>query len=222
MDDSFTMGIAHRDRDGCEVLDLLFERKPPLSPYAVAEEIAAVLKQYHCNRLTGDNYAARWVRDAFVKIGVAYHRSTLDRSQIYLNVLPLFASGRVRLLDCPRLVAQFAALERRTFSTGRESVNKGRGAKDDAANSAAGALLLASQTARHRVPISQPTLFSTRDGSVIIGPQSIPSANATPLQRATSPCQPPAPIGGFRPSASECWYPFINGGGRPRARWPGS
>jgi hypothetical protein len=44
-----------------------------------------------------------------------------------MNTLPIFASGRARLLDNQTAVSQFAALERRTFSTGRERVNPGPG-----------------------------------------------------------------------------------------------
>src|SRR5438105_4416608 len=43
-----------------------------------------------------------------------------DRSTIYLDVLPLFTSGRVRLVDNRRLTTQFASLERRTSSIGKD------------------------------------------------------------------------------------------------------
>jgi hypothetical protein len=66
----------------------------------------------------------------------------LDRSAIYMNTLPIFASGRARLLDSQKMVSQFAALERRTFSTGRERVDPGPG-HDDLCNSAAIALSFA-------------------------------------------------------------------------------
>jgi hypothetical protein len=51
----------------------------------------------------------------------------LDRSAIYMNTLPIFTSGRARLLDNQTAVPQFEALERRTFSTGRERVDTGPG-----------------------------------------------------------------------------------------------
>jgi hypothetical protein len=170
MEDSFTMGIAHRDKDGCLLLDLLFERRPPLNPYHVTEEIVALLKSYHCTRIVGDSYGARWVSDAFVKAGVTYRKSELDRSAIYLNALPLFTSGRVRLLDNLRLVAQFAALERRTFSTGRDRVGHGRTGKDDAANSAAGALVLAAQRAKRPEMTWLPPYVVSKTSGVISSP----------------------------------------------------
>jgi hypothetical protein len=64
-----------------------------------------------------------------------------------LDCLPLFASGRARLIDNARLVGQFAALERRTFSTGKDRVDHGRAGRDDCCNAAAGALVLASRRA---------------------------------------------------------------------------
>ena len=63
-------------------------------------------------------------------------------------MLPLFASGRARLLDNPRLVNQFAALERRTFPSGRDRIDHDRAGRDDLCNAAAGALVLAAR----RVP----------------------------------------------------------------------
>ena len=152
--DSFTLGVAHRDPSGSVVLDLLFEKFAPFDPYAATLEIVALLKTYRCTQVVGDSYAARWASDAFVKAGITYRRSDLDRSAVYLNTLPLFTSGRARLIDSRRLISQFAALERRVFPTGRDRVDHGRSGRDDAANSAAGALVLAArvpQQVRHVV-----------------------------------------------------------------------
>jgi hypothetical protein len=57
--------------------------------------------------------------------------------------MPLFTSGRVRLLDNKRLTSQFAGLERRTSSIGKDKVDHGPGGSDDVANAAAGALVRA-------------------------------------------------------------------------------
>ncbi len=140
--DSFTAAIAHREKDGMIVLDALFEAKSPFNPSAVVSEIAALLKDYHCYQTTGDNYGAEWVPDAFSKHGIRFLPPSRDRSGFYSDVLPLFTSGRARLLDNPKMVRQFASLERRTFSTGRERIDPGPG-HDDLANSAAIAMSLA-------------------------------------------------------------------------------
>jgi hypothetical protein len=164
--DSFTLGIAHRDKDGSIVLDLLFEKRAPFNPYEVTEEIAALLKTYHCTQVVGDSYGAKWVSDAFIKAGIAYRKSEMDRSAIYLNALPLFTSGRAHLIDNPRLVAQFAALERRTFSTGRDRVDHGRTGRDDAANSAAGALVLAARRMGQEMKYFPPYVWSKTSGVI--------------------------------------------------------
>jgi hypothetical protein len=134
--DSFTLAIAH-DEDGVAVLDCLFEIKPPFNPTAAVADMAGVLKAYGLARTVGDKYAAERVVDAFARAGIKYQHSDRDRSAIYLDVLPKFTSGRVRILDNPRLVTQFAALERRTSPIGKDRVDHGPGGHDDLCNSAA-------------------------------------------------------------------------------------
>jgi hypothetical protein len=97
-----------------------------------------------------ENCEAQWLAgqevalvEAFAKTGIKYVQSERDRSEIYLDCLPLFTAGRARLIDNARMVAQFAALERRTFSTGKDRVDHGRAGHDDACNAVAGALVLA-------------------------------------------------------------------------------
>ena len=159
--DSFTMAISHREKDSSVVLDLLFERKSPFNPTQVTSEIAAMIKSYRCTQVVGDRYAAQWVVEAFAKTGIKYVQSDRDRSEIYLDCLPLFTAGRARLIDSARLVAQFAALERRTFSTGKDRVDHGRAGHDDVCNSAAGALVLAASR-KAPMTISQDLLARAR------------------------------------------------------------
>jgi hypothetical protein len=154
--DSFTMAIAH-DEENIAVLDCLVEIKAPFNPTSATKQIAEVLKSYGLTSTTGDKYAAQWVVDAFAKVGIKYSHSERDRSAIYLDALPLFTSGRVRLLDNKRLVAQFASLERRTSSGGKDRVDHGPGGHDDVCNSAAGALV-----ARGRGPLRISPDFLTR------------------------------------------------------------
>jgi hypothetical protein len=151
--DSFTLAIAHRDRDSSVMLDLLYERHAPFNPSEVVAEIAALLKNYHCSHVTGDKYAARWVVEAFAKVGITYRHSAVDRSAIYLDCLPLFSSGQVRLIDSSRLISQFAGLERRTFPTGRDRVDHGRAGRDDLCNASAGSLVLAARPVQ-KIPMT--------------------------------------------------------------------
>lgn len=144
--DSFTCAIAHNEA-GTAVLDCLIEIKAPFNPTAATEEIAGVLKSYGLKATTGDKYAAQWVVDAFQKCGIKYGHSERDRSSIYLDALPLFTSGRARLIDSKRLTSQFCSLERRTSPAGKDRVDHGPGGHDDLCNSAAGAMVLATGAA---------------------------------------------------------------------------
>ena len=122
-------------------------------------------------RLGATMSQAQWVVEAFAKLGITYRHSEVDRSMIYLDCLPLFTSGRARLIDSPRLVAQFSALERRTFPTGKDRVDHGRAGRDDACNAAAGALVLAARPVFDDVPIVMPFVFSN-------GPRNIPGQHS--------------------------------------------
>ena len=55
----------------------------------------------------------------------------------------MLTSGRVELLDVPRLAAQLVALERRTARGGKDSIDHAPGQHDDLVNAALGVLLLA-------------------------------------------------------------------------------
>jgi hypothetical protein len=69
------------------------------------------------------------------------------KSAIYLEALPLFASGRADLLDLPRVRLQLAGLERRRRAGGRDIVDHPPGGHDDLANAVAGTLALAASPA---------------------------------------------------------------------------
>jgi hypothetical protein len=80
--------------------------------------------------------------------GIAYEPSERTKSQIYLEFLPLLNSGRVELLDNPRLISQLYALERRTSrGSGKDTIDHPPGGHDDVINAAAGALVLAAEDA---------------------------------------------------------------------------
>ena len=120
---SFTAAIAHAENN-VAVLDCLVEVKPPFNPDVATAQVSHALKAYRCHTTVGDKYAAQWVVQAFRKCGINYQYSDRDRSSIYLDALPLFATGRARLLDNKRLIAQFAALERKTSPIGRDRVDR--------------------------------------------------------------------------------------------------
>jgi hypothetical protein len=140
--DSATAAVAHLEGN-VGVLDALLEIPAPHNPRDAVWQIAQLLKSYRLRATIGDKYAAQWPVASFAEAGITYEHSADDRSALYLNALPLFSSGRVRLLDHRRTVNQFGSLERRTSLVGKDRVDHGVGGHDDCANSVAGALVLA-------------------------------------------------------------------------------
>jgi hypothetical protein len=140
--DSMTAAIAHTDDRGRAVLDLVLERRPPFSPEQVAGEFAAVLKEYGCAAARADRYAGDWPTEAFAKHGVRIEPCPKNRSELYLELLPMLTAGQVELLDDGRVITQLVNLERRVGRL-RDVVDHPVGGHDDAILVAAGALLQA-------------------------------------------------------------------------------
>jgi hypothetical protein len=191
--DSMTLAVVHF-KGNRAILDCVRERRAPFSPDGVVKEFADALKSYGISKVVGDRYGGEWPRERFKVHGVAYVVSDKVKSDLYLGLLPLLNSGRVELLDHPRLVNQLIGLERRTSRAGKDSVDHQPGAHDDVCNSVAGAVVLAAQAAaRPKVPIVSPHVFS--NGRWWDAP----------------------PATGREPTTTELFY--RHGGG---ARWPGS
>lgn len=135
--DSFTLAIGHVE-SGVAILDVLRERRPPLSPDSVVGEFSDTLKAYGVRRVRGDRYAGEWPVEAFATCGITYDQSARPRSELYKDSLALLNSGRIELLDNDRLVNQICALERRTRRGGRDSIDHPPGGHDDCANAVCG------------------------------------------------------------------------------------
>jgi len=143
--DEFTLAIGHRDGDAA-VVDVV--RGLHGSPAGIAKEYAGLLREYGIRKVTGDRYAGRWPRDEFLKHGVAYVVSDLDRNGLYLELLAAMNSGRVELPPDQKLARQMQALERRTGRSGRDMIDHPPGGHDDLANAVAG--LVATLAAQRR------------------------------------------------------------------------
>ena len=154
--DAFTVGIAHADGE-LSILDCIREIKPPFSPQAVVAEFATLLASYGCFEVTGDRFSGQFVQELFRNAGVAYNELKRSKSEIYLDLLPMLNSGRVALLDHPKLVAQLVGLERRAGQNKDVIDHAPHGGHDDLINAAAGALTLAALVAApmpHHPPIT--------------------------------------------------------------------
>jgi hypothetical protein len=154
--DSFACAVGHLrvddGRDVC-VLDAIHVVPPPFDPDQATLRCASFLAQWGVSTVTGDSYAAMWPVTAFAKHGISYGPSPLTKSELYLHVVVLFTGGRVRLLDNPRIVDQFAQLRRKVGSNGRESVDHPKGAHDDIANAVAGVLWKLSPVRRQSLTV---------------------------------------------------------------------
>jgi hypothetical protein len=103
-----------------------------------------VLRSYGLSEVTGDAYSGEFVRELFRDKGIAYKVNKKPKSEIYIDLLPMLNSGRVALLDHPKMVAQLCGLERRTTrGTGRDVVDHAPNSHDDLINAAALSLCLA-------------------------------------------------------------------------------
>ena len=138
--DAMTLAISHREDDRA-VLDAVREVRPPFSPEAVVAAFTELLGRYQIATVRGDRYGGEWPREQFQKRGIVYEVSEASKSALYAELLPALNSGKVELLDHPRLLSQLAGLERRTTRSGKDSIDHAPGGHDDLINAAAGALL---------------------------------------------------------------------------------
>lgn len=141
--DSFTLAVGHLD-DGIRVLDLIREVKPPFKPDKVTEGFADILKSYHITQVVGDRYGGEWPRERFRDHGISYKVCEKTKSDIYRDVLSVFTSEQVELLDVKRMSSQFVNLERRTVRGGKDSIDHSPNGRDDVSNAVAGVLDLMS------------------------------------------------------------------------------
>jgi len=147
--DSMTLAIGHLERNGSTAaLDAIREVRPPFKPSAVVKEFAEVLRSYNVVSIVGDRFAGEWAREPFSLYGINYEVSERSKAEIYQAWLPLLNSGRSKLLDHDRMVAQASQLERRARSGARDQIDHPPGGHDDLCNVVAGVQVLCSDGAQ--------------------------------------------------------------------------
>ncbi len=139
--DAFACAVGHRDGNRI-VIDCL-RAWHSKNPEGTVEECADLLRRYGVSSVTGDRYSAEWVREAFRKRGIGYEWSELDRSALFLELLPVINSQAIELLDDDHLLRELRGLERRRGSSGRDRVDHRQGQHDDRAVCVAGVASLA-------------------------------------------------------------------------------
>jgi hypothetical protein len=141
--DSMVTAVGHMDDDTL-VVDAVREIRAPFDPESAVEEIAQLLALYKVDATTGDRYSGQWCAQSFEKRSVKYEHSDLNKSALYIELLPRVNAKTIRLLDHPRTINQICLLERRTSRGGRDSIDHPPNTHDDLANSIAGLCGLAS------------------------------------------------------------------------------
>jgi hypothetical protein len=160
--DAYTFGIGHQDGDN-HIADVVRGTHGAFDPQEVTRQYAELCRAYRIHTVTGDNYAKDWVQDAWRKNGIEYVRSPKVKADIYLEALPLFTRGLVRLPNLPRLVRELRLLERQTHRSGKDTVLHPRGEHDDHANVACGVLWRLDHMAR--VAAAEPNIHPPPDFS---------------------------------------------------------
>ena len=128
------------------VVDLVRGRKG--TPAEIVQEFAKLLGEYGISRVTGDRYAGSWPADEFARHNITYEFAQKAKSDLYVDALPAFNSGRAEIPPDDRLINQLSTLERRTARSGRDSVDHRPGGHDDRANAAAGLIAHAARKAK--------------------------------------------------------------------------
>jgi Phage Terminase len=183
--DAYAIGIGHRE-NGNLIVDLVRGVTGKYDPYATTRGYAELLRQYGIRSISGDNYGARWVAQYWRECGLAFELSPWTRSEIYLEVMALFARRVVRLPDHARMLRELRLLERTTGNAGKDTVNHGRGGHDDFCNVACGVLrlLAARQAAEAEVPFVAAGFYGKHGGWYsepgVIRPASVPPPQPTP------------------------------------------
>ena len=120
------------------IVDCLRSWRAPLNPSEVIAACVVVLKPYRIRNVVGDNFSGEFAPEGFRKNGINYELSDKNRSQLYLGLIPVMCSGKVELLDNPRMANELRELERKVGRSGRDSVDHRPGFDEAPANATAG------------------------------------------------------------------------------------
>ena len=96
--DAMTCAVAHKE-GARVVVDAVRGRKAPFDPSSVVAEYVDVLRRYGIREAQADRYAAEWVVSAFAEPGrdITITPSERSKSEIYLEVEPMFAQGSIAI-----------------------------------------------------------------------------------------------------------------------------
>lgn len=155
--DAMTASVCHQGERGRVFVDQLIAIDPPFDTEAAVERCAMALKSFGITSAQADRYAGLWPAQSFQRHGISLTLCELSKSQIYVEVAPLFVSSLVSLVDDARLEVELRGLERTPKAGGRgDAIDHapGRGSHDDRINAVAGALWMASRLPSPRAEFS--------------------------------------------------------------------
>src|SRR5262249_20855253 len=122
---------------------------------------------------------------------IRYEPSEFTRSEIYQETIPLFTSGRARLLDHEKCIDQFAGLRRKVQPGGRENIDHLANAHDDLSNAVAGALV-ACIAKKAPMVIAAEVLYRSRFPASMQGMFNRPTDRGVSVGRSTDGVDPHA------------------------------
>lgn len=138
--DEYTMAISHKESERT-VIDGVWAQSG--DPAQITADYAKIMRAYGIKHCTGDRYAAEWPRQEYRKHGITLKNSALNRSELYLELMPMLQTGAVELPPDEKAITQLTLLERRTGRNGRDTIDHGPQGHDDRCNAIAGAAWLA-------------------------------------------------------------------------------
>jgi len=133
----FTWAVSHWD-NGRVIIDLINGRgRKWLRGINLEGTVRAScddLRPYGALEVTGDRYGGEWPPEAFRREGMGYKQAEKSKSDLYLELLPLFLAGKIEIPPDQELIRQLKLLQRRTGSQGKDIIEKPKGSHDDRAN----------------------------------------------------------------------------------------
>lgn len=138
--DEYTLAISHKEGNRTIIDGIWADHGDPA---AITARYAQVMRRYGVKQCTGDRYAAEWPRQEYKKHGITMQNSNLNRSELYLELMPMLQTGSIELPPDEKALLQLTLLERRTGRSGRDIIDHAPQGHDDRANALAGAAQLA-------------------------------------------------------------------------------
>jgi hypothetical protein len=124
---------------------------------------------------------ANGFRQAFANVGINYRQAIMDKAVALAELEPLFAEGRIDLLDHPQLVKELKCLERRLRTGGRVFVDHPHGGHDDHATALALAAMECRQAPTSTVTAMEMLSFGHEEESDDVEPSFDRSAHRSKM-----------------------------------------